>query len=222
METTRQEKSKWGFRPGLEPNRTEHSVTTQTAGLLPRPVADTRLDLSQSKLRSSQVIPTVQPSNSATNMSPSINCMCNWCHRIQNMSLFPLRCANLCHRAFPTKNVKIYTINKSKLCANKLHHTMLIWLRMYNHRSPGANGPLYGSVTVNITAQFNMSWMWQQLTPYENALQMIFYSTIVMEKSKSWSIHRLPSFLNPSQVCQIGIYPASSCICIQLTWFRYS
>jgi len=47
---------------------------------------------SRSKLSSSQVVPTVQPSNTATNMPSGGKSTCNWCHRIENRSLFALWC----------------------------------------------------------------------------------------------------------------------------------
>jgi len=47
---------------------------------------------SRSKLSTSQVVPTVQTSNTPTNTPGSGKSSPNWCHRIKNMSLFALRC----------------------------------------------------------------------------------------------------------------------------------
>jgi len=47
---------------------------------------------SPSKFSSSQVVPTLQPSNTATNMPSGGKSTCNWCHRIANTSLFALQC----------------------------------------------------------------------------------------------------------------------------------
>jgi len=62
-----------GFWPVLELNRPVFAVQTRTPGGLPAPVANTipllplRSGALRSNLSSSQVVPTVQPSNTATN-----------------------------------------------------------------------------------------------------------------------------------------------------------
>jgi len=56
------------------------------------PLLPLRPRASRSTLCSSQVIQTVQPSNTATNSPSGGKSTRNWCHRIENTSLFALRC----------------------------------------------------------------------------------------------------------------------------------
>jgi len=73
------------------------------------------------------------------------------------MSLFAMRCFQLCQRGISTGKVKIYTIDGSKYCAKNDCNTMIIAPRRHKHLSSGANRPLDVAVTVNINAEFNLS-----------------------------------------------------------------
>ena len=56
------------------------------------PLIPLRPRASQSKLSSSQLVPTILSSNTATNTPSGGNSTCNWCDGIENTSLFSLRC----------------------------------------------------------------------------------------------------------------------------------
>jgi len=56
---------------------------------------------SQSKLSSSHVVPTVQPSNMVSNTPSGGESTRNWCHRIENTSLFTWWWFYLWQRGFP-------------------------------------------------------------------------------------------------------------------------
>jgi len=61
--------------------------------LLPhKPLLQFRPCAFRSILSSFQVVPTVQPSNTATNTPSSGHCTCNWRRRMEDTLLFALRC----------------------------------------------------------------------------------------------------------------------------------
>jgi len=106
-------------------------------------------------------------------------CTWNWCHRIENTSMFALRCFWLCQRGISSGKLTIYSIEGSKYCARHECNTMIITPRWHKHPSSGANGPSDVAVTVNINAQFNLSLIWWQLTPWLNAFEGISSPSIV-------------------------------------------
>jgi len=122
----------------------------QTPRLPLRPCA------SQSKLSSSRVVPTVQLANTAINTPSGGKSTRNWCHRIENTSLFALRCFQLCQRWISTCNLRIYTIDASKYSAKNKCNTMITPPRRHKHPSSSANTSSDIAVTVNINAEFNL------------------------------------------------------------------
>jgi hypothetical protein len=88
-----------------------------------------------------------------------------WYNRIENTSLFPLRCFYLCHSGISTGKLKIYTINGSKYSAKSECNMMIITPTRHKHPSRGANRPSDVAVTVNMNAEFNLSLIWWQLIP---------------------------------------------------------
>jgi len=115
-----------------------------------------RPHVSRSKLSCSKIFPTVQPSNTATNTPSNGNSTCNGYHRIENTSLFALRCFYICQTGMSTRKLKIYTIDDSKYCTKTKWNTMITAPRRHKHPSSGANRPSDIAVTVNINAQFNL------------------------------------------------------------------
>jgi hypothetical protein len=103
----------------------------------------------------------------------------NWCYRIENTSLFPLPCIQLCQRGISTAKVKIYTIDGSKYCAKNKCTMMITVPRWEKHLLCGTNRPSDISVTVNISAEFNLSLFWWLLTPKLNAFEGIPFTSIV-------------------------------------------
>jgi len=89
----------------------------------------------------------------------------NWCHRLENTSLFALRCFQLYQRGFSTGKLKIYTIHGSKYCATNVCNNMLITPWRHKHTSSGAIRPSDVAVSVNINAEFNLRFIWWQLSP---------------------------------------------------------
>jgi len=73
------------------------------------------------------------------------------------MSLFALRCFQLCKRGISTGKLQIYTIDGSKYCAKTQCNTMIIVPGRHKHPSHGANGPSDVAVLVIINALFNLS-----------------------------------------------------------------
>jgi len=88
---------------------------------------------SRSTQCSSQVVPTVKTSNTATITPSGEKSTPNLCLRIENTSLFDLRCFQLWWRRLPTGKRKIYTINGSKYCAKNECNTMIIVPRRHKH-----------------------------------------------------------------------------------------
>ena len=129
------------------------------------PLVPLRPRASRSKLSSSYIVPTVQPSNTASNNASGGKSTCNWGHRIENTSLFSLGCLWLCQRDISTGKLKIYTMIGSKYCAKNECNAITFWPRWYKHSSSGANKPSDIAVTVDMNAEFNRSLIWWQLTP---------------------------------------------------------
>jgi hypothetical protein len=73
------------------------------------------------------------------------------------VSLFALRCLELCQQGISTGKLKIYTIDGSKHCAKNECKTMIITPRRFKQPSSGANRPSDVAVTLNINAEFNLS-----------------------------------------------------------------
>jgi hypothetical protein len=86
----------------------------------------------------------------------------NWCHRIENQSLFALQWCYLCQRGISIGKLKIYTINGSKYCAKDECKTMRIAPRRHEDPSSGATRPSDVAVTVNINTEFHLSLIWWQ------------------------------------------------------------
>jgi len=80
----------------------------------------------------------------------------NGCHRIENTSLFTLRCFYLCQRGISTGKLRIYTIDSSKYCAKNECNTMITAPRRHKHPSSSANRSSDVGVTVNINAELNL------------------------------------------------------------------
>jgi len=87
------------------------------------PLFPLRPGASRSKLSSSQVVPTVQASNTATNTPSSGDSIRNWCHRIANSSVFALWCCYFCQSWISTRKLKLYTMDGSKYVWGR------IWVR---------------------------------------------------------------------------------------------
>ena len=121
------------------------------------PLISLRPRASRSKLSSSQVVPTVKPSNTATNTPSGGRITRNRCHTIDNMSLFALRCSLLCQRGISTRKLKIYTIDGSMHSAKHECNTVITAPRRHKHPSSIANRPSDGAVTLNINAEFNLT-----------------------------------------------------------------
>jgi len=186
------------------------------------PLLPLRTHPSRSKLTSSQVLPNVQPSNTASN-TPSVGKRTNhWYHRIENTSLFALRCFELCQSRISTGNLKIYKIDGSKHSAKIKCNTMISVPRRHKHTSSGANRPSHVAVTVNINALDNLSSIWWQLTLWLKACQGVTSPRIVAVWSVAQSTLCLPFWSNPSLGTQIGVYFASLCICMHRKWFLHS
>jgi hypothetical protein len=137
----------------------------------------------------------------------------NWCHQIENTSLFTLQCILVCLRGMSTRKLKIYTIDSSKYCAKNKCNNMIITPRRNKHRSSSANWPADISVTVNMNAEFNLSLIRWQLTPGLNTFQGISSPSIVRVWSHAPTILLLPFWSNPHQVAQIVVYLACCCVC---------
>ena len=118
-----------------------------------------------SKLSNCQVVPTVQPSNAPTNTLSCAKSTWNWCHRMNNTSLFTFQCFNLCERGIISRKPKIYWIDSWKYCAMNQSKTIITTPRRQTHPSSGANRPSDVAVTVNINAEYNLSLICSQLTP---------------------------------------------------------
>jgi len=69
------------------------------------------------------------------------------------------------------RKLMIYPINGSKYCAKIECNTMITAPRRLKHLSRGANRPSDIAVTVNITAEFDLSLIGWQLTLEVNAFQ---------------------------------------------------
>jgi len=111
---------------------------------------------SQSKLRCSQVVPTVQPSNTATNTPNNGIITRNRCHRIENTSLFALQCLFLYKWGISTGKLKIYTIDDSKYCTKSECNSMITAPIRHNHPSSGAHRLSDVAVGVNVNAEGNL------------------------------------------------------------------
>jgi len=118
-------------------------------------------------LRATWLVPTLPQLCDHPTLLPmpsSGNSTRNWCHWIENASLMTLQYFCHCKRGISTGNLKLYTIDCSKYCANNKCNTIRIVPRSHKHPSSGANRPSDVAVTVNIDAEFNLSLIWTQLT----------------------------------------------------------
>jgi len=128
------------------------------------PLLPLRPSASRSTLSSSEVVPCVQPSNTATNAK-------QWKKHTQLMSYdgkYVIVCFAMLlalPKGISNRKLKIYTIDGSKYCAKNECNTMILAPRWHKHHWSGANGPSEVAVTVNIYAQLNLSSIWSQLTP---------------------------------------------------------
>jgi len=75
-----------------------------------------------------------------------------------------------------TRKLKIYTIDGSKYCANKVCNTMIPMPKWRKHPSSGANRPSDVGVTVNINAEFDL----MAVNPIIESFQGISSPSIVM------------------------------------------
>jgi len=176
-----------------------------------------RSHASRTKLSSSQVVPTVQPTNTTTNMSSHRKCTLNQRHWIANTSLFALRCCKLYQRWISTGKMKIYTIDGSKYCTKNEYNSMIPVPRSHKHPSSGANRPSVVAVTVNINAEFNLMAVNSQIECFSRGLVPEYSHGL-----ESSAVYIAPPFLsNPSLVNQIGIYPACSSTWMQRKIFLY-
>jgi len=135
---------------------TEECLRRRALLLHHTPLLPLKPHASRSTLSSSQVVPTVQPLNTATNTPSGGKSTCTWCHWIENTSLFALRCFYRCQRAISTRKLKICTIDSSKYCAMNDCSTMISVPRIHQHPSSGANIPSDIAVTVNFNAEINL------------------------------------------------------------------
>jgi len=115
---------------------------------------------SQRELRSSQAVPNVQPSTAANNMSSGGKCNWNWCHKIENASLFALQFFYLGQRGILTRKLKIFTMHRLKYCGKHVCNTIKIATRSLKQFSSSSNRPSDIAVTVNINAVVNLSLIW--------------------------------------------------------------
>ena len=97
--------------------------------------------ISQSKLRCFQIVPTVQQFNTATNMPSGGNSTRNRDPRVENTSLRTLQCIGLCFKVVSTGKLKIYTIYRSKNCAQNRSNTVIIVPGRHKPASSIANWP---------------------------------------------------------------------------------
>jgi len=125
-------------------------------GLHHSPLVPLRPHASRSTLSCSPVVPTGQPSSKATNMPSGGKRSCNWCHRLENTSLFALRGVVLCQWGICTGKLKIYKMTGSKYCAKKKCNTMIPAPRRHKHPSSSPNRPADVATTVNINDEFNL------------------------------------------------------------------
>jgi len=169
---------------------------------------------SRSKQSSSQVVPTVQPANTATNLPSGGKYTRNWCHTIENTSLFGLRCVYLCPRGITTGKLKIYTIDGLKYFARTECNTMIIAPRRHKHPSSSANRPSDISGTVHTNAEFNLSLIRWQLTPWVDAVEGILSPSIFTGDSDvvSSGVYTWPRFLYGITPWSLKCKPTSSAI----------
>jgi hypothetical protein len=84
----------------------------------------------------------------------------NWCHRIENTSLFALRCFYLCQRGISSGKLKMYTIYGSMYRAKNECSTMIIAPRRHKHPASSATRSWDVAVIVHTNVQFNLSLIW--------------------------------------------------------------
>ena len=121
-----------------------------------------------------------------------------------------------------TGKLKLYPNDGLKYCAKKECNNMITAPGCHKHSSSGAIRPSDGAVTVNINAEFNLSSIWWQLTPWLTAFQGISSLSIVMVWSIVQSTLPLPLLSTPSLVAQIGVYLTCHWLCMQRKIFLHS
>jgi len=168
------------------------------------------------------VVPTVQRSNTATNLPNGAKSTRKWRYRIDNMSLDAFRYISLCQRGISTGKLIIWTIDCWKYCAKNHWKTKRIVRRRPKHPTRGANSLSDVAVIVTINAEFDISLIWGQEIPSLNSFQQISFPSIVTVYSLARSTLHLPFVSNPSLVAQTGVSLACHCICMQRKLFQHS
>jgi len=170
-----------------------------------------RCHASRSKLSGSQVVPTVEASNTATNTPSSGKSTRNYNHGIENTSLFTMQNFRLWQSGISCGKLKINRIDGLMYCAKNECNSMITAPRRHKHPSSGAHRLRDVAVTVNIKAQFNLMAV--------NPIIEYFLSDLVPEyslDSESSLVYTVPDCLViPCLVTQIGVYVACHPICMQ-------
>jgi len=134
----------------------EYSLWSRVLILHHTPFLPLRPHASRCKLSTSQVMQTVQPSNTATNMSSGGIRAGNWCHMREKIILFTSWCIERCQQGMFTREWKISKLDRSKYWATYKWNSMTITPRTHKHHSSGASSLADVAVIVNINAEVSL------------------------------------------------------------------